>query len=533
MERCRYEETREDVYLTASIGKVGLAHITTEIDALTGMAKLRIDPVDITRFYPDPEASRLYKCGYVVYEPVMDFARIRRLCDTFGCPDKATNIGPAKSEPIGSITTDKTARSDDEIINAPGREFTLDKDNKLRARKSPVAFVYQLDEAVSREVRRTVDSLENPPEGAILSCMACGTQFPYEGTMDCPACGAKDATYEVDTKMYPYGRLTIICQDKQFYDGPNPDELDCIYPFGYYGQYRVPGQFHGYCDGDLLKSNQQQMDKNMAQLIDNMRIAVGYLQVPKHEPAWNQVTNEPGQKVPTSIENSNTAKWISPQPINPQIHFGADQMMFSDFQRISGEPDLAVTQGGSAPDSATEVNSRDRTRNTRIGRHLKALNQFDSDVASICWQIMNQRYVGPRPFTFSQNGSQFESVVMDVSTLPRNIRIRIESDLDAAQKDKNAAQNTAVAMNSGQLPFMPDVFLRALGQTESQITEIMNRPEMKLFTLIKMAELEQMAMMVTMGAPASAATPGQATPTGSPSSPNQNQEGDGNAGRSN
>lgn len=526
MERCRYFETREDVYLTASIGKIGLAHITTEIDQLTGMAKLRIDPVDIQRFYPDSEASRLYKCQRISYEPMLDFARIKRLCQTFGCPEKADKISPAKADPIGTVTSPRRTRSDEEIINAPGNEFAVDSNNKLHARKAPVAFVYQIDETVSTEIKRTLDgSPDDIPEDTMLSCLTCGYQWHSSEGALCPQCGAPDATYEMQGRMYPYGRLTVICQDQQFYDGPNPDELDCVFPFGAYGHYRVPGEFHGFSDVDLLKSNQMQMDKNMAQLIDNMRLAVGYLQVPANEPSWGQVTNEPGQKVPTRAENATIARWVAPQPINPQIHFGADNMMFSDFQRISGEPDLAVTQGGSAPDSATEVNSRDRTRNTRIGRHLFNLNQFDSDVASICWQIMNQRYVGPRPFTVSKNGSEFESVMWDVSTLPRNIRIRIESDLDAAEKDKNAAQNTALAMNSGQLPFMPDVFLRALGQTESQITEIMNRPEMKMFTLIKMAELETMAMAVTNGALLQGNTPGQANPTGSEPPPDSNGPG--------
>lgn len=525
LERCRYiDEVREDIYLTASVGKIGLAHITTEIDSLTGEHKLRVDPVDIQRFAPDPESSRLYKSNYVTYSPLMDFARIKRLCESLGCPEKADKIEPEKGEPLGTVEPERRTRSDEEIINAPANQFAVDTDGKMKARKAPVNFVWQRDDAVTQEIKRTLDG-EVPPEEVGLTCAMCGIEYEPEESVACPMCGSEDATFGIESRMYPYGRLTILCGSQQFYDGPNLDEIDCIFPFAAYHHYRVPGEFHGFSDVDLLKSSQQQMDKNMAQLIDNMRLAVGYLQVPKHEPAWNQVTNEPIQKVPTSIENSNIAKWISPQPINPGLHSTADSMMFADFQRVSGQPDLAVTQGGSAPDSATEVNSRDRTRNTRIGGHVRRFNQCDSDVASIAWQIMVQKYVGPRPFMFSKNGSQFESVILDVSTLPRNIRIRVESDPDSAEKDKNAAQNTALAMNSGQLPFMPDVFLRALGQTESMINEIMNRPEMQLFVQIKQMELLQMAAMMTMGAPPNGATPGQATPTGSASPPSNNSPG--------
>jgi len=540
LERCRYiDEVREDVYLTGSVGKIGIAHVTTEIDELTGEHKLRVDPVDIQRFAPDPEASRIYKSNHVTYFPVMDFARIKRLCKALGCPEKAERIQPMKDETVqGTIASERRTRSEDEIINAPGNEFALDQNNKLRSRRAEVAYVYQRDDSVTQEVKRTLDGAV-PPEDVGLTCATCGAEYEPQmtdeetGSFACPMCGSEDATFALESRLYPYGRLTILCQDQQFYDGPNLDEVDCIFPFGVYHHYRVPGEFHGFSDVDLLKSNQMQMDKNMAQLIDNMRLSVGYLQVPANEPAWGQVTNEPGQKVPTRSENAQIARWVAPQAMNAQFHATGDAMMYNDFQRISNEPDMAVTQGGSAPDSATEVSIRDRTRTTGIGAHVRRFNQCDSDVASIAWQIMVQKYVGPRPFTFSMNGSQFESVVLDVSTLPRNIRIRIESDPDASEKDKNAAQNTALAMNNGQLPFMPDVFLRALGQTETQIKEYMNRPEMQLFIQIKQLELlamlDQAQMMaaapMTIGAPPDGAAPGQVKPTGSSPPPSNNSPG--------
>lgn len=502
LERCNIEDVREDTYITASVGKVGVVHITTEIDALTGEHKLRLDPVDIQRFFPDPKASRLSKANYVCYEPIMDFASIRRLAKSLGCEDKVDKIGPSKSEPIGTVEPDRRTRTNDEIINAPGNEFALDGNNKLRARESPVAYVWQRDESVSTEVLKTLEGhREDVPAGAQLMCLNCGSMYPGDDFQACPDCGSPDATYESQTDMYPYGRLTIICQDQQFYDGPNLDEIDSIFPFAAYGHYRIPGEFWGFSDLDLLKSNQMQADKTISQLIDAMRLtAMGFLQIPAGEPAWANVTNEPGQKVPTRPENKDTTRWITPQGYNPQLHSIADAAIYADFQRVSGEPDMAVVNG-SAPDSATEVSDRAKTRNTRIGRHLRNFNRFDSDVASISWQIMVQRYVGPRPFMFSQNGSQFESVVLDLSMFPRNIRIRVESDLESTEKDKNAAQNTALAMNTGQLPFMPDVFLRALGQSESQIKEIMNRPEMELFTQIKMNELMAMAIMGTTQPP--------------------------------
>ena len=327
-------------------------------------------------------------------------------------------------------------------------------------------------------------------------------------------------------RKYPYGRLIVTCQDTLLYDGPAPLEIDCVFPFFPYSLYRVPNRFHGYGDVALLKSSQQQMDKNMAQLIDNMRLAVGYLQVPKHEPAWNQVTNEPGQKVPTGIENASTAKWIAPQPINPQLHGMADEMMYRDFQRVSGEPDSSVGSLPTAPEGNASVQARESTRTSRIGKHLKDFNQTWSEVATALYQVMNQLYLGPRNYMVHHSDKSFEAVLIDVSMLPRGLRIRVEADIDSLEKDKLAGQNLVMAMQAGVLPMMPDVLLRSMGTPEAIINEVMQRPEVQMH----LAMQQQMALAgVANGATPEGASPGTAQPTGpNTGAPNKpQQEGDG------
>lgn len=110
---------------------------------------------------------------------------------------------------------------------------------------------------------------------------------------------------------------------------------------------------------------------------------------------------------------------------------------------------------------------------------------------------------------------------MDVSTLPRGMRIRVEADIDALEKDKLAGQNLVMAMQAGVLPMMPDVLLRAMGTPEAIINEVMQRPEVQMHLMMQ----QQLALSAAAnGAPPNGATPGTATPTGPNSGAPQNSD---------
>lgn len=468
---------REDAYYIASICGFSIAHIRTCRDKLSGEFKLESDIVDPTRFYPDPSATRLNKCRFVVYEPELDLSTIKEYW-----PDKAQFIKPGKSMPINSSSITSTrSRSDDELVMAPGNEFSIGADNKLRKRTADVAFIWIKDDTVSEDVLTEIVRAEQ----TVLECSDCGLRTQPMGEAACPNCGSDQMsqvvvpgearTSTVMSRPYPFGRLIIICQDVLFYDGPNDLELDEVFPFEIYTHYRIPTRFQGYGDVALLKSNQMQADKNMAQLIDAMRLTLnGFLQVPANEPAWQHVTNEPGQKVPTRIENANIARWITPQGYNANLHSMADNMIYQDFQRISGEFDTSISNVPSAPDSAAEVKTRDSTRGQRIGRHLKRFNQFSSRYATKWYQAMNQLYIGPRPFTIQSADRTFQAIELDVSQLPKGLAIRVEADLDSQERDRNVGQNLTLFLEKGGMdsPYAP-LFLRLVGANEAEIREIM------------------------------------------------------------
>ena len=520
LERCRWDDLREDQYLTASIGGTGIVMLSTESDKLSGEQKVKLSLCDVQRFYPDPSATRIHDCRYVIYEPNMDISEV---VEMFG--DIGKRVKPMKSQPVGKTLASSTiSRSDEEIINAPGNEFALDSAGNLRQRTADVAFVFIRDDTLTADVSENVIQ----PALPMMECADCGAKYEPGIVAGCPQCGSQNATTSEASsegeqtttvyRQYPYGRLIVISQEVMLYDGPAPLEIDHVFPFFPYSLYRVPNRFHGYGDVALLKSSQMQMDKNMAQLIDNMRLSVGYLQVPKNEPAWNQVTNEPCQKVPTGIEHATIARWVAPQPMNPQLHSMGDDMMFRDFQFVSGEPDNSIGRMPTAPEGNASVSARESTRASRIGKHLKDFSQTWSDIATAVWQVMNQLYIGPREFMVQRADKSFEAVLLDVSTLPRGLRIRVEADLDSLDTDKLAGQNLVMAMQAGVLPMMPDVLLRAMGTPEAIINEVMQRPEVQM-------HMQRALLMAASGAPPTGASPGQANPTGpTEGAPNNSNE---------
>lgn len=484
MERCMWQDIREDCYITASVNKLGVAMIRMETDKLSGERKVAWDVIDIRRFYPDPSATRLYKAGYVFYEPEMSLADIRERW-----PEKCHLIKPKKTQPSGSleIQDNGKARTDAEILAAPGQEIAVSDDGKVSQRVADVAYLWIKQDEVFEDTRKVVS------RAAMVAseCQDCMLRFESGLTDTCPSCGGTNIAqvevpedsqeYTVMTRKYPFGRLIITCQDVLLYDGPPEIELDDIFPFEAFALYRDPRSLHGFDDMQLLRSNQMQADKNASRLFQAMAVTgQGFFEFPAGELGYQHATNEMGQKIPVKPENAGKARWVNAQGYNVQLHSVADNSIFSDFQRISGETDQAVSQMPSAPDSATEVKSRDSVRQSRMGRIMKRVNRFSSGMATKHYQAMNQYYVGPRPFMFSQNGSEFESIVLDVSMLPRNLHIKVEADIDGIERDKLAGQNLVAAMQAGIIPMMPDLFLRAIGTPEAVIQEVMQRPEMQM-----------------------------------------------------
>ena len=473
LNRLQWDDMAEAAFWDGAVCGKGLTMCRTERDKFTGEHKIRLDRVDPRQFFPDPSSDSLNNARFVVWEPELDLSVIK---DIF--PEKGPKVQAGKTQPI-NMPGFKRSRSVDEIIYAPGQEIALG-DGKLQDRKATVTWVWIKDDSVSEDTEEVVLS----PSRDVNECQDCGS---LSDTESCPNCGSENmATQQVPadvqrnqvfSRMYPYGRLIVYSGDVLLYDGENPYSLDTVFPFAEYVHYYVPGKFWGFGDVSLLKSAQMVADKNMAQALDAQRMtAMGYFEYPAEALAYAQRGNAPGQGFPVPVQYTGRARWLTPQGYNAQLHSMVDEINLRDFERMGGVSDVSTGTSPNAPTSGVEVQARQRAAATRTGMHLKRLNRYRGQVASLVWKVMNQYYTGPKTFLVQQPTGEHEAIEEDVSQLPPGVAVRVDADLDAIEKDKLMGQNLTAAVQSGVLtdpkmrPFLP-MYLTGLGFSPTVIKQ--------------------------------------------------------------
>lgn len=496
LERLNWQDRVEDMFFDGAVLGKGLTYLRLKFDESLMQHYICLEQVDPSKFYPDPMATRLRDCKYVVYEPTMDMATVRSIF-----PEKAHLVKPNIVTDIYQYgdSTGAYSRTDQELVEGTsGNEYAIGKDGKVRTRKCDVAYIWIKDESVLEEVK--INIVKDATDG--LECQECGSQFEMEevqmgvgpsGQMVniCPECGSSSMrgvalsavteSQKENRRAYPHGRLMVMAGNVLLYDGPNPLEIEQVFPFVEYNHYRVTRRFWGYGDTALLKSAQRVADKTMAQALDYMRLAAnGPLEVPQEIEAYAALGNRPGQVIQGPAAFIGLARYITPQGFDVRMLQVVDQINMMDFNRVGG---VSGVNEGTLPAAATsgvEVEARQRAASTRIGQHLKRLNQARSDLADMVWQVMNQLYIGERIYYDPDPSSEVGAIALDVSMLPRGVRVKITADPDDIRKDENTGQNLAMAIKGGDLmnpmlvPFL-DIYLRALGLSNSDAEEMRRR----------------------------------------------------------
>lgn len=536
LERLRWSDFIEDAGYDGAVCGKGLIHVRVKKDKLSAAQGLQfyelvLERVDLTRFYPDPSATRLSECRYVVYEPVLDMSTIREIF-----PERGHLVKPSITNDIYKFKDQSGyTRTDQDLIEgSSGSEYVYSKDGTLKSRRAEVSFIWIKDDELELDVRASLLKDQTPG----FECQMCGNTYEPEETLPdfsqegeiagriCPDCGApgmrevvlpaaQQMTTEASRK-YPFGRMIAVSGDIMLYDGPNPHDIDSVFPFAEYCHYRVPRRFWGYGDTALLKSAQRVADKNMAQALDYLRLAAnGPFEHPQEAEAYAGLGTQPGQLVPVPAPYCGLARWVTPTGFDRAMFQMVDAINMQDFQRVGGVSDVST---GIAPVPATsgvEVQARQRAASTRLGLHLKRLNDCRGQLANLVWQMMNQYYVGERIFmgdsvTPTQvmptmmapqvdpvsgepvdpammgslpPASNSRAIAADVSQLPRGIRVIITADPDDIERDKQMGQTTGALIQSGALlnpmiaPFL-DIFLRGIGFNETWAREIQRRVEL-------------------------------------------------------
>lgn len=524
LERLRWNEYTRSVMFDGSIVGTGLTHVYAEKDEFSGQYGIKLEHVDPCRFYPDPAADRLTECRYVIYEPEMDMSRIRK---TF--PDTWQLVKPNPRN-IGRLGDSSISRDGDELIRgASTGDIAITRDGTIQQRVAPVCFIWVKDSQLIEDIKSV---LERPPTAG-YKCTDCGDQFDRDQALHdmqspkprCPTCEGEQlqqvtlppefAYFKETSRAYENGRLICMTNDALLSDDASPWQLDTVFPFAMYSHNPITRRFWGYGEVALVRKVQEALNKNIAQGIDFMRLAGnGPLEVPAEVPAYRQLGNQPSDTVPCPAPFMGLARYLSPTGYNVQMHQILDQSLKRDMQEITGVSDVSLGVSPSAPTSGVEVQARQRAASTRIGLHLKDVNQYRSDLANIVYQFMHQLYTEPRAFNRAKVNGELESIVIECQQLPLDVRVKVSASVDKTEKDKNFFQNLMLAVKEGQIGFYPDLMLPMFGASPEVSREIQEREQQRQLQMQQQAE-QQMALAGGGAQAGGGVASAAATPTGS------------------
>lgn len=458
MQRLHWDEVREDLFMGGAPCGVAGVMIRLESDKLSGEQKIALDEMNMRRFYPDPDYNRPHKWRFATYEPYWGMSVIK---ETF--PERGHLVKPKPQQQSGrySVTDNGRERTADEIVYGPGGEAIISKDGSIAQLGADVCLVTIKDNSLAQELIKKVIS---GPE-MLAQCPQCGYLMHADvgtGGQTCDTCGysgemplverpEQTEEYTEVSRAYPYGRLVAYSGDVLLFDGPNPLPLgpEDIYPYDFYVHRTVKGRWWGYGDVPLGKSIQMAIDKNGAQAIDALRMTFnGPFEYPAEAEGYTNLGNSPGLMVPVALPFMGKAHFIRPDSTNIALFQTVEEILQRDLQRTLEVTDVTVGISPTAPTSGVEVQARINASSTGTTAHLNRLNRCDSSLLNKIWQIAQKTYVAPRTVMMQGPQSDFEAVTLEMTNLPRNVRINVEASLDATQRDENMGQNLVGALSN-------------------------------------------------------------------------------------
>jgi len=538
-ERVRATEYWEDALWDGmAVGK-GLTRFIRRVDERSGMKFIELEDMDPGCWFPDPTASRLHQAKHGHYEIWMDAAEIRKTWP------KKHHLVKMTERSVGGDTSDILARTgrsrtDAEIVQSPGKEFAVTKEGQVSEKGAKIAFSWIVDEEVVEEIEER-EQLGTNEGYQCASCMALFEADPnlpdlnslmapemedaeIPPAVSCPECGSEavmavtiptgvETGDEVRRFRYPFGRLTCTSKDALLYDGPNPDEIDTVFPVAEYPHYRVNRRYWGYGEVAHLKSAQIAADKTMTQLLDYIRTAVnGVLEYPEDAVQYKDLGNAPNPRIGLAPQLIGQARYLPPPPLQIQAFQYIDELILRDFQRQSGLTDITSGLTPSAPTSGDEVEARVSAGTVRMGGHRRRWNQYRSDFFNILWQMAWQNYREPRMFPVSDSKGRVAMIQIEMQKLPRNMKMYVTSDPEDVKKSELTIQAMQQLMVTQQIPPMLDLLLPLTGMSQSDADIMMSR--------IELAKEEEAAAASMMPPGPPAGIGGEAGPEpGPPSAP--------------
>lgn len=475
--RLRFNQVKEDAYLWGSVSGVGISMVTYKPDPLTGTMALSLVPIRSDQFFRDPSADSITSpnCRFVVWEPVLDMSTIREMW-----PGKADKVKPTGNYVSGGWNY----RTETSLLYGAAGEFSIGSDSTLNSRKAVVSFVWVRDESIIEDLQQVILK-DAGPGYQCVSCDAMYEQGAANPNQPCPTCGgdmedvtipAKTQENKIIRRQYPYGRLLVYSGKTLLFDGENPCELETVFPFAVYHHDRIPGDFYGTNDVDLLRSLQEAENTVLSMGVDGVVMSMfGPFEYPVGCKSYTDLGNGPKERHPVPDHLSGKARFVPSSGADMNLWHGVLQKIEQQFTIVSGLSGPSLGQTSSPPISATEAEITNARLSDRMKGHAQAFSAYCSDVASIVWALMQQFYEAPMTVPVRMPDSELKSIAVEVQSLPK-MRIRVEINTQEAIKDKLLGQNLAgfVAQGGMDSPHA-DIVLEAFGVPATRIKELLAR----------------------------------------------------------
>lgn len=478
--RLRFIQVKEDAYLWGSTSGVGISMVTAKPDSLTGTMALALLPIRSDQFYRDPSADSITSpdCRFVVWEPELDMSTVRKMW-----PSKASQVKTNPRQVTGGWTY-RTEQTADNLVYGNAGEFFVDSTNTLNSRKANVSFVWIRDESVVEDLQQVMLK-DAGPGYQCVSCDAMYEEGAAEASAPCPLCGGDMENITIPPKIqentiirrrYPYGRLIVYSGATLLFDGENPYELEHVFPFAVYHHDRVPGDFYGTNDVDLLRSLQEAENTVLSMGVDGVVLSMfGPFEYPVGCKSYTDLGNGPKERHPVPDHLSGKARFVPSGAADMNLWHGVLQAIQYQFSVSSGLSGPSLGQVSSPPISATEAEISNARLSDRMKGHAQAFSAYCSDLASIVWALMQQLYEAPMTIPVRMPDSELKSIAVEVQSLPK-MRIRVEINTQEAIKDKLLGQNLAGFVSQGGMDSPhADIVLEAFGVPPTRIKELLAR----------------------------------------------------------
>lgn len=481
--RTRFQQVKEDVFISGSVTGVGISMYTAKPDPLTGAMALAHTPIRSDEFARDPSADSITSpnCRFVTWFPLLDMSTVRQMF-----PSKASKVKPESRAIESGGWTYKPDNTDSNLFYGSAGEFAVDRSNVLYSRKARVYFVWIKDESVVEDLQNVLLKPESP--GYV--CDRCDQVYDQgvPGTEDgmCPECGGNlqdttiPAKYEqsrIIRRAYPYGRLIVYSGDTLLFDGENPYELENVFPFAVYHHDRIPGDFYGGNDVELLEALQDAMERSMAQLVDYVRLGANSpILYPADYKSISEMGNGPSQRLPGPKQLPWQPFRLPPTGFDTSSWQALYNALYQNFQIVSGLSQAGLGQTSAPPISATEAEIANARLSDRMKGHATELSQWGSDALSIQDQMARQFYTDSQTIAVTFPDSTIKATEIEWSQLPK-ARVRVMVSPERGTQDKLVGQNVMMmAQQPGLLegPLAP-FLLGKIGASPAEIKELQDR----------------------------------------------------------